>query len=74
MGKGKEGRERGWGGREWEGGEWGKEGRGGEEGSERERKEMYAPFKFLNTPLYPATIDGWYHGTSVVNSVMIGYW
>jgi len=33
-----------------------------------------SPFKFLNTPLYPATIEGWYHGTSVLNSVMIGYW
>ena len=57
------------------GGEWrkGREGRR-KEGSERERKVMDAAFKFLNTPLYPATIEGWYHGTSVLNSVMTGYW
>jgi len=65
------GRERGGDGREnGKGGEWRKR----REGSERERKVMDAAFKFLNTPLYPATIEGWYHGTSVLNSVMIGYW
>ena len=52
--------------------------RGGEDKGEegKERKEMDASFIFLNTLLYPATIEGWYHGTSVavLYSIMIGYW